>query len=559
MLAKTLEMLRPNLLRVLAVTLLSCCTVAPLHAQFSFWDRYDFGNCGVDFGCQPIDLGQLTQYTDGLLYGTASQGGMHSFGAIFGLSTLGAYTDGWEFSGYDGAYPNGGLTLASDGNFYGVTTLGGASNQGEVFVFTPANTINSSSLKVLHSFNGTDGLSPYAPPVQGKDGNLYGVTGSGTTYTITLPSQTFTQLPQNAPSGSYGPLLLASDGNLYGTSAGGGTDNDGTVFRMTTPGGAIQIIHSFNGTDGYGPGCPLTQPSDGYLYGTTQVGGVNQNGNIFKMTLAGKIVKNLSFDPYTSSGTNYDGSEPITGLLAASDGYLYGVNQGGGANAFGTIYQLSTAMVFNKLFDFTGSTGPATGEYPQATLMQASDGSLNGLTDIGGASAQGNYFQLTAINFRLILMVEGPIFVAPGIPVQIIGSNLTHVIQLTFGGGVQTQFQANSDNYLTVTVPFAALDGTITAVYDTGLSASTNSAVHILPAITRLSPPSGPIGTVVTISGGGFTGAKKVTFGGVATGNFHVISATEIQATVPSGAKTGKVAVTTKDGSAKSAQKFTVN
>jgi len=146
----------------------------------------------------------------------------------------------------------------------------------------------------------------------------------------------------------------------------------------------------------------------------------------------------------------------------------------------------------------------------------------------------------------------------PGGPVQILGNNLTHVIAVNFGG-VFAQFTLGTDSVLTATVPNGALDGLVNVIYDTGLMTQTLSYYHILPKITNLDPSSGHVGSEVNITGGGFTGAKKVTFGGVAAASFSVLSATLIQATVPTGAKTGKVGVQTPNGSATSPVKFTVN
>jgi hypothetical protein len=77
--------------------------------------------------------------------------------------------------------------------------------------------------------------------------------------------------------------------------------------------------------------------------------------------------------------------------------------------------------------------------------------------------------------------------------------------------------------------------------------------------VLSFSPTSGAVGTVVTITGTEFTGASKVTFGGVAATTFTVNSATQITATVPTGAKTGKIGVTTNGVSASSKTNFTVN
>src|ERR1051326_6173434 len=236
---------------------------APLQAQFTYWDRYDF-TCDAGLGCAPFDFAQLTQGLDGNPYGTTSEGGTHAFGTIFSVTPLGAYTDLWEFDGVSGESPLGGLTLASDENFYGTAPFGGTFNCGTVFRFTPPST-----LTVLHAFNcSSDGQYPAVPPIQGADGNLYGVTDSGTVYSIALANGSFTALSQS-PTTVYAPLFLASDGNLYGTSQFGGDFNGGTVFRVSTPGGAIKVLHSFDGSHGFTPNSPVVQGSDGYLYGTT--------------------------------------------------------------------------------------------------------------------------------------------------------------------------------------------------------------------------------------------------------------------------------------------------
>jgi len=93
----------------------------------------------------------------------------------------------------------------------------------------------------------------------------------------------------------------------------------------------------------------------------------------------------------------------------------------------------------------------------------------------------------------------------------------------------------------------------------TGEQLESQQSVHILPKIQNLDPSSGPAGTQVGIVGGGFAGTTKVTFGGIATANFTVVNPGLIQATVPAGARTGKVGVVTPNGSVTSKETFTVN
>src|SRR5262249_25899963 len=129
-------------------------------------------------------------------------------------------------------------------------------------------------------------------------------------------------------------------------------------------------------------------------------------------------------------------------------------------------------------------------------------------------------------------------------PVIVLGDNLTGVINVSFGS-VPAQFQIHSDTYLTTRVPSGAIDGPLVVTLATGQQLLSQQSVHILPKITSLDPLSGHAGSVVNIVGGGFTGAKKITFGGVAATNFTVLTTSLIQATVPAGAKTGKVGVLT--------------
>ena len=98
------------------------------------------------------------------------------------------------------------MTLGTDGNFYGTTSGGGTYGDGTVFKVTP-----TGSLTVLYNFTaGNDGYNPYAPPVEGTDGNFYGTVynggaGLGTIYKIT-PSGKFTTLYQFDDTHGYSPV-----------------------------------------------------------------------------------------------------------------------------------------------------------------------------------------------------------------------------------------------------------------------------------------------------------------------------------------------------------------
>lgn len=538
----------------LICVLLVVFAAAPLRAQ-TFQDLYDFNGSG---GWGPIDLGQLTEGSDGNLYGTTPVNGVSGGGTIFRITLPSVtYSDLYFFDGRHGSDPQGALTLASDGNFYGATYLGGKSGNGTIFRFTPPGT-----LTVLHNFTGaSDGKNPIGAPVQGKDGNLYGVTVSGAAYRIALPSGTFKHLSANPPGGTYAPLYLASDGNLYGTSWNGGTYGYGSVFRISTT-GAMTTVYSFTGgSDGNDPLSPLTQAADLNLYGTTKQGGSNGVGNLFQLSLSGQLTSLYSFDPPGGGfpPSNNDGMFPYAGVLAASDGYLYGANAMGGADGFGTLYLATrSGSAFQKIFDFDEITGPDFGANPYSTLVEHTNGCFYGVTRSGGYYNAGNFYSLCPAGPIQIAKVAGPIFVLPGVAVEIIGNNFSHAIQVYFGS-VQAQFQTGSDTFLMATVPAEAVDAPISVILDTGFETQTQMAVHILPSIINLDPSQGAVGTQVNIVGGGFAGATQVTFGGGKTARFVVASPSMIQAVVPAQARTGKVTVTTPNGTATSPQNFIVN
>ena len=184
-----------------------------------------------------------------------------------------------NFVGPNGANPLfAPLAQGTDGNLYGTTQAGGAHQQGTVFKVTPAGTLTT-----LHSFCGqscADGAAPFAGLVLGNDGNFYGTTeaggtnNEGTVFKMT-PQGTLTTLHSfNIEDGSnpYAGLVQATDGNFYGTTQSGGAHLLGTVFKMT-PRGALTTLHSFNLTDGSSPEAPLIQGTDGNLYSTTYNGG----------------------------------------------------------------------------------------------------------------------------------------------------------------------------------------------------------------------------------------------------------------------------------------------
>ena len=514
------------------------------HAQYT--DIHDFDTPTL---ASPQYSGILAQGRDGNLYGTAPLGGTFGRGGVFKITPSGAYSVIHSFDSTR-ANPYSGLTLGTDGNFYGTTYNGGDFGFGTVFQMTPGGIVT-----VLHSFSLIEGAGPYAPPIQGTDGNFYGTTtigglGYGAVYQVT-PAGAFTVLYQfdvTHGASPFAPLIQAKDGNFYGTTIRGGTAGFGTVFKIT-PAGALTVLYNFDSTHGAGPYAPLVQGSDGNFYGTARAGGSKNNGGVvFKLTAAKKLTVLYNFD---ATGGTPDGVRPYAGLIQATDGNFYGVASAGGANGAGTLYRLTKTGVYSTLYNFAS----ATGSLPFATLIQHTDGKLYGEATSGGGAGHGAFFSFD-VGLKPFVSLR-PTSGAVSQPVGVMGGGLSGTKSVTFNG-TSAAYSIVSDTYITTSVPFGATTGLV-KVAISGSTLNSSQRFLVIPVVLSFSPTSGPVGTAVVITGKSFTGATKVTFGGVKAATFSVDSYTQITATVPTGAKTGKIQVTTPGGTASSAATFTVN
>ena len=169
-----------------------------------------------------------------------------------------------------------------------------------------------------------------------------------------------------------------------------------------------KVIYAFKGTaDGAGPEAGIILGRDGSLYGTAGRGGSNDNGTIFKLTPPAKDVGRWSLKTLYELGGGQGGGYPL-GLVADSDGNLYGYALDFGTSGdYGTVFRLAksasapTGFQFETIYRFKGG---ADGEYPTG-LAVAGGGTLIGATSqggngpctspIGGISGCGTVFKLT--------------------------------------------------------------------------------------------------------------------------------------------------------------------
>jgi uncharacterized repeat protein (TIGR03803 family) len=337
---------------------------------------------------------------NGTLYGTTLEGGANcgstGCGTVFSVTTAGVESLLYSFNTYPGgSYPRAGLVNIS-ATLYGTTTEGGASIYGTVFSLTP-----SGKETVLHNFGGgsADGQVPYGDLIKVK-GTLYGTTESGganlagTVFSITTSGKETVLYSFGTGSGDgehpYAGLINVN-GTLYGTTEYGGANGDGTVFKITTS-GKETVLYSFRGKSGKYPKAGLLNVN-GTLYGTTTGGGAGSCiysyihggcGTVYAITSPGKETVLYSF-----KGGKKDGQTPRASLINVN-GTLYGTTYEGGPNDVGTVFSVTPSGKETVLYGFSGKSG----KYPEAGLLNV-NGTLYGTTESGGANGDGTVFSLS--------------------------------------------------------------------------------------------------------------------------------------------------------------------
>jgi uncharacterized repeat protein (TIGR03803 family) len=272
--------------------------------------------------------------------------------------------------------------------------------------------LTAQTFTTLHSFDFTDGESPNGTLVQATNGDLYGTTFFGgpiranvvgTVFKISTGGTLTTEhvfCPQTECTDGANPeagLVQAINGDFYGTTEDGGANDHGTVFKIG-PSGALTTLYNFCSqggcADGETPIAGLVQATNGDFYGTTSTGGANGYGTVFKITPSGTLTTVYSF---CSQSGCMDGATPQGGLFQAMNGDLYGTTSCGGAgvglttcgstnlNIGGTVFKMTPAGALTTLYSFCSRTGCMDGANPRASLIQATNGDLYGTTSCGGA------------------------------------------------------------------------------------------------------------------------------------------------------------------------------
>jgi uncharacterized repeat protein (TIGR03803 family) len=429
-----------------------------------------------------------------------------------------------SFDGTDTNDSVAALIQATDGNLYGATVYGGSAGQGTVFKVTPEGTIT-----VLYNFCSlsgcADGANPFAAPILGTDGNLYGTA-------------------------------------QYGGDTADCSNGCGTVYQLTL-GGTLTTLHTFDGSDGQQPQGGVTAGNDGNFYGNTLYGGSFDWGTLFKISPGGAFTSLHSF-----AHTHSDGATPYTPPIQATDGNFYGVTYGGGGHGAGVAYKMTSTGVLRSIYAFCSLPGCADGADPLGALAQGANGNLYGATAQG--ATHGILFELTRTGTLSILHTfdggDGGAALAQftlGNDGVFYGTTSEGGAGTACSGGCGTLFSVTQSGTFTSLYSFCTESGcpdgyapqdgpllqeTNGKFYGTTPAGGANNVGTVfsfdmgLRPFVKTNPTSGPVGTPVTILGSNLTGATSVTFNGTAAA-FTVVSRNEITTSVPAGATSGTVRV----------------
>ncbi|MGC9991738.1 MAG: choice-of-anchor tandem repeat GloVer-containing protein [Candidatus Cybelea sp.] len=324
--------------------------------------------------------------------------------------------DIYNFEGSpDGQQPEASITFQGKIDIgLTTTTRGGDSNNDGTVVQFRRKQPGKWTESVLYTFKGAsygdgsepvgiqkewDGTSPIflsaAAGGASNNGALVGLTPTSSGPWTESFIYSFGGTPDGATP--WGGVVADKAGNLYGTTEAGGTNSTGTVYRMQPKVSSYteSVLYSFQGgTDGDGPLGALIIDKKGALYGTTESGGSAGYGTVFKLAPSGSGYTESILHSFLGYS---DGLRPESGLIAHTATDFYGTTVYGGVNNDGTVYRLtSSGSGYKVLWNFGSVSGD--GVDPTGGLCVSKKGVIYGTTLGGGAagsSGLGTFFTLT--------------------------------------------------------------------------------------------------------------------------------------------------------------------
>ena len=442
-----------------------------------------------------------------------------------------------------------------------VTVASGTTGSGPIVVNTPGGQATSStnftvgSAPTVTAFNPTAGLVGASVVITGT--NFTGATSvkfngtAATPFSVDNDGQITTTVPSGASSGT----VSVTTGNGTGTSTVTFTVGAPTVTNFTPAGGPVATSVTITGTNfGGSQGTSLVK-----FNGTTAIGVTNWSDTSITVPVpAGAATGTVSVTTPAGTGTSANsytvGTVPVVSNFTPAGGPV-GTTVTITGTSFGASQGTSTV-------NFNGTAAPgATWSDTSITVAVpagASSGSISVITPTGTGTSANSFTVGAAPTVTSFNPLGGPV----GTSVTITGTNFgatqgTGTVK--FGATQATTVGPWGATSITATVPAGAASGPISVTTATGTGASaTNFTVGSGPTVTSFAPTAGLVGSSVVITGTSFTGATAVKFNGTAAITFSVDTDLQITATVPAGATSGVISVTTGAGTGNSANPFTV-
>jgi uncharacterized repeat protein (TIGR03803 family) len=541
-----------------------CGTLYQMTPSGAFSLLYSFNKTD---GSKP---GQLLQASDGNVYGLTAAGGTNNSGTFFKLSSTFALPKPAITSFSPLIAPVGSAIELSGANFVGSTAVRfgsvpasftvnstgsitalvpvGAVN-GQIQVVTPAGTatsaasftVNAATSAMISSFSPNNG--PVGSSVIVTGSNLSGVTslqfnGVAANFTINSNSQISATVPANATSG----LVRA-------TNTAGITTASTAPFTVTVP----PVITSFSPTSGpVGTSVVITGSQFTYTKGV-QFNNVDATYVVNSSTKITATVPNGASNgsiqvKILSGAANSTTSFTVIATPTISSFTPSSAPKGASIVITGSNFTGASSVKFNGIAATFTVNSPT--QITATVPSTATSGSISVLTP-GGTATSSSFTVIPAPTITSFTPTSG----LTGTTIVIAGTNFTNASSVQLNG-TAASFTVNSATQITATIPSGATTGKITVITPGG-SVTSSATYNVLPTIASFTPTSGPIGTSFVITGNSLSGTTAVKVNGT-TATFTVNSYTQITATVPTGATTGKIAITTPGGTATSSTNFTI-
>lgn len=345
-----------------------------------------------------LPLGGIIQAANGKLYGMTSEGGVNNKGVLFEYDLISkTYLKLFDFGSINAGSANGTLLEASNGLLYGITASGGNVGNGILFEFNTVNNV----FTVKGNFNrNTTGSYPQGSLIQAVNGKLYGVTSYfnissrvGALFEYDILQDTIIKKTEFSGLKGSNPLegpIQASNGKLYGMTNTGGVNNFGVIYEYDLVTDTLIVKNHFDSlTSGKHPTGSLVEVSNGLFYGVARYGGINNDGVLFEYNNQNdSLLKKIDFE-YTQNGY-----QPMGSLTLTSSNKLLGTTFLSDTGA-GLLY--SYDYINNQLNNLKFLNHSAIGRHPEGSLIYANNGMLYGTSTEGGANYWGSLFEVNPL------------------------------------------------------------------------------------------------------------------------------------------------------------------